>query len=200
MSWLGRTAERLARPDAFQLLLLTLALLAGVVAIYWPLAGGANETWYVLTQVRAGALALLALGFGTAAPRAARAEAAATARALVVVALLTSPLEVAAHAATLPSTPLAWPLALAPIDTLAFFGVGAVLGATFRFLRAVALLPLAVPALLVGTAVLDARLGLPLTNPVTASLRPSLEHALLGAALALATAAWLARRPAGDAS
>lgn len=196
MTTLHAASERLSRPDLFQLLLLVLAVLATTLLVAWPPPGSPNESWYALTQVRAALLALLALGFGALPLPPGRPERRATALALVAVALLSSPLEVAAHAATQPATPLAWPLLLAPLDTLAFYGLGVGLGALLRVLRLGLLLPLAVPALLVGLAVLDTALGRTLANPVRAAARGSLPHAVLAGLVAVALTAWLAWPPA----
>ena len=71
--------------------------------------------------------------------------------------------------------------------------MGLALAATLRFLRLSVLLPLAVPALLVGFVFIDIGLGLSVTSPLAALSSVAPWHLGLMSALALATVAWLSR-------
>lgn len=190
--------RRLRRTDLAQVAALSFLVLGFVLVTRWPaLPGAANESWFALTQVRLALAALLGLGFGSAESGAAARGKLASVAALTVLTLCASPFDAAAHAGSAPATPLGWSMMLAPLETVAFYGLGVLLGEACAALRLRSLLPLLVPALLVALVLLDVRLGLTLLNPLTAGLRPAPAHGALvlgGAAATLAALAWRARR------
>lgn len=201
MKPLAALTERLARTDMLQLLALLFGLLLVIGTVAWP-SGGArvNESWYSLAPARNALLALAAAGFGAAitgvaaeqhGPHSWRpGQAALTLAALLVWALLTLPIEVASYAATYPAVGLGWSQLVTALTIPAYFGLGLLLGRLTALLRAVWLLPLLVPAVMVGLGWLDLRLDRTLFNPWTAVLAPS-PYALVAGAATLLTAATL---------
>ena len=185
--------ERFRDADLSQLgtLFFTAVLFSFFVA--WPTRHEANNSYFAVSQVRLVGLALLALGYGAHSVKRERTWQRGTLGALVSLALLSSPLEVASHALSFPGVPLAYSLSLALIDTVALFGLGLSLAAALHFLRLNALLPLAVPALLVGFVFVDITLGFSVASPLGALSSVAPWHLGLMSALALATVAWLSR-------
>ncbi len=186
-------AERFRDSDLVQLgtLFFTVVLLSFFFA--WPTRPAANNSYFAVSQVRLLSLALLALGYGAHVLKRERAYQRGTLGALTSLALLSSPLEVAGYALSFPELPLGYSLALAPLDTVALFGLGLALAASLHFLRLSVLLPLAVPALLVGFVFVDISLGVSVTSPLAALSGVAPWHLGLMSALALATVAWLSR-------
>lgn len=188
MTALRPLAERLRRGDMLQVLALFLASLVFVLATRWPgSATGANETWFELAQVRLTLLALVALAFGTAASPAPRGERAVTLAGVATFALVTVPFDVVTYAASFPNVPLAWSLALPFAEVIAYFGIGLALGRATTLLRARALLPVLVPAVLGAAIYLDVRLRLNLLNPLVAAVHVSAAHAVTVGGLAAVT-------------
>jgi hypothetical protein len=180
--------ERLKRTDMVQFLTLFFAVLIFVILTRWPTQKNVpNETWFALAQTRITVLALLALGYGSVYSLFSRKERLLTCLALVSFVLLSLPFDVATFAASFPATPIWWSVLLPLIDTVAFFGAGLLLGSVLSLLRLRALLPLAVPGLLVGFIALDLRLRENMLNPLTASIHPSAPHLLIMSVIALAT-------------
>lgn len=65
MSALATVADRLARSDMAQILLLFMAILVMVLGFGWPAGGSfANESWFSLAPARNAFLAVAAAGFG----------------------------------------------------------------------------------------------------------------------------------------
>lgn len=176
-----------------QVLALFLAAELFVLAVRWPTAGGSNEAWFGLAQARMVLLSLAALGYGAAESGASTGTRRATAGALLMMVGLSAPFDVASYAASFPAVPWWWSSLLPFPATLAYFGVGLVLGRAASWARLGALLPLLVPGLLVAGIWADVRLGVDVFNPLTASLHVSVVHGVAMAALAAATAAGLAR-------
>jgi len=195
---LGPVADRLRSADMLQVLALFLAAQLFVVAVRWPGAGGSNEVWFALAQTRMTLLALTALGYGTAESGRAAGSRRATGGALLMFVGLSVPIDVATYAASYPAVPLWWTSGLPFLETLAYYGVGLVLGRIAAWARLGALLPLLVPAVLVAGIWVDVRLGVDVFNPLTASLRVSPVHGAAMAALAVATAVALGRRAPAD--
>jgi hypothetical protein len=197
---------RLRASDVTQIATLVMAALVVALALAWPSAPGAsNEAWYGFAQARGVIVALLAMGFGaTAASERAR-RGVASGLVVVLIALLTVPLEIAAYAATYPATPLWWSAVGVTLAPAAYFAIGVGLGAVATRARLRLFLPLLVPALLIGLVVLDVRLGGTVFNPLTAPLEVSGTYVLVSSLLALAAVAWAVGRwrgstPADDAA
>lgn len=184
-AWRERLEERMRAGDSVQVS--TLLLAAAVIALVtaWPSPGQTtNESWYTFAQVRSVLVALLALGYGASAATETPARALATAAMVMIVALTLIPLEIAAYAASYPATPLWWPLATVPLAAAGYLVMGIALGRVVRFLRVGVLLPLLVPALVVGLVALDVRFGWTTFNPLTAALEVAPRFAVSMGALA----------------
>jgi len=181
---LERVSQRLRRTDMVQLLTLLFTLMIFVLLTRWPSQGGRNDAWFGVTQARIMVLALLALGYGSVSSRQHREEQLDTAGAILVFSFLSIPFDVAAYAASFPATPLWWPLLLSPIDSLAFFGLGLLLGKLLTKLRLQTLLPVAIPGLLIAFIALDVRFGMTLLNPMTASVVLTYKHLAIMAIIA----------------
>lgn len=189
MTLLQAVSTRLTRSDMLQLSVLFFAVLLVSSVTAWPTRPNeANDSWFALSQARLGALSLLALGFGAVQSGFAKAEQGVTVLSLLALALLSTPLEVASYALSFPSQPLWYSLMLALLDSLALFGLGILLGKLLALIRLRALLPLAVPALLVGLVAADIWLGVALVSPLAAAdaLAP-LHLGAMGAAALLTT-------------
>ncbi|MEJ2287403.1 MAG: hypothetical protein P8Y02_01960 [Deinococcales bacterium] len=197
---LAAAAERLRGPDMLQVLALFLAALLFVVAVRWPGAGGSNEAWFTLAQMRMVLLALAALGYGAAESGHGPASRRATAGALVMFVVLSAPFDIATYAASYPAAPLWWAVGLPFPATLAYFGLGLGLGRLATWARLGALLPLLVPAVLIVGIWVDVRLGVSVFNPLTAPLSVSVVDGVVMTAMAAATVAWLGRARSGGRS
>jgi len=199
----SHVSERLRTGDLPQVGLLLLAALVAVLGLVWPArAGLPNEAWYAVAQSRAVLLTLLALGYGMGLALEGPRRAAATAAAVLVVAISTLPLELVAHAGSAPATPAWWAWLVTPVATAGQLAIGGGIGVVVRRLRLVALAPLLVPAWVVGAVVADVRLGVRLLNPLVAALDVSAGYlAVHGACalLGLLVGAWAARRGWGAA-
>jgi hypothetical protein len=190
---------RLRANDVTQVATLVMAALVVALALAWPSAPGAsNEAWYGFAQARGVIVALLAMGFGaTAASERAR-RGVASGLVVVLIALLTVPLEIAAYAATYPATPLWWSVVGVTLAPAAYFALGVGLGAVATRARLRLFVPLLVPALLIGFVVLDVRIGGTVFNPLTAPLEVSGTFVLVSSLLTLAGVAWAVRRWRGS--
>jgi hypothetical protein len=193
--------RRLQRNDMVQIFTLCMAALVFVLTSRWPTVGApSNEAWFALAQARLVLLALLALGYGGSYASRPGRQRAITGLAVLSFTLLTVPLDLIAYSGSYPATPLWWTLVLPPIDTVAFFGIGLALGTTLRLIRLSALLPVAVPGLIVAFIGLDVRLGVNLINPMTSSVTVAPYHLALMSVLALTTAVLLLRSYVRDRS
>lgn len=216
MSALDAIAGRLRRSDMIQVLAVGLLALAFVVAVRWPTGSAeVNEVWFVMAPARAVLLAVASLVFGalwgigggadepvrpdgTPVPSSLEpAEGRATLGALLVVALLTWPFEIAGHAASYPDANFALS-ALAPFLVVgAFFAIGAWVGAGARRSGLLFLAPLASIAV-VGAAIwFESVSGVNLINPARGVLEGSASFLTVGGALTLSLAPLLLRRSAG---
>ena len=203
MSAVTAVAERLARSDMAQILLLFMAILVMVLGFGWPAGGSfANESWFSLAPARNAFLAMAAAGFGASQglvglvayqgpPRSAHqwlTEARATLLALLVWVLLTLPFEFISHAASFPAMSPWYSLLVTVITVPAYFGLGMVLRKLCLVARAAWALPVAVPAVVLALAWLDLRFDVSLFNPWTAALAPSPFPFVMGAVGLLAVA------------
>lgn len=192
------TADRLRTGDLPQVGLLVLAGMVTALALAWPARPGLpNESWYAVAQTRGVLLALLAIGYGMGLPLEGGWRALGTVVGVLVVALSTLPIEMAALAASVPAVPVWWPWLLTPVAVGGQLAFGALLGVVVRRLRLVVLAPLLVPAAVAGAVALDVGVGVNLLNPLLAALRPApgyLAVHLAAALLGLAVAALVARR------
>lgn len=186
-------AERFRGSDLVQLATLFFTIVLFSFFVSWPTRPAANNAYFAVSQLRLLGLSLLALGYGAHVLGQDRKLQRSTLGALLSLALLSSPLEVAAYTLSFPELPLVYSLGLGFLDPTALFGVGLVLAALLRFLRLSILLPLAVPALLVGFVFIDISLGVGLTSPLAALSGVAPLHLTLMSALAVATLGWLAR-------
>ncbi len=106
MSFLEQFERRLGRSDMIQLLTLFLVVLAFMTLARWanPLSR-VNEAWFSVSQTRVILLALIALGYGGAYALRPRPAQRSTGLAVLMFALVSTPFEVAAYAASYPSVP-----------------------------------------------------------------------------------------------
>ena len=192
MTLLQKVSARLTRSDLLQLSVLFFAVLLVSSVTAWPTRPNeANDSWFILSQMRLGGLALLALSFGAVESRLSKSEQGMTVLALLVLALVTAPLEVASYALSFPPSPLWYSLTLACLDSLALFGLGLLLGKALALIHLRALLPLVVPAALVGLVAADIWLGVALVSPLAASNALAPFHLGAMGAVALATVFYL---------
>jgi hypothetical protein len=159
--------ERLTRSDFVQIATLFFALLVFVLLATWPSGERANNSWFILTQARMVALAFLALAYGAGSSNKPRAEQRNTALALLVLVILSLPLELAGYAASYPTTPMLWSFGLTLLDTLALFGLGLALGFLLTLIRLRGFISIAVIGALVGLFSVDQLLNFNLFNPLT---------------------------------
>lgn len=159
--------ERLTRSDFIQIATLFFAVLLFVLLATWPSGERANNSWFILTQARMVALAFLALAFGAGTSNKGGLEQRSTLVALLVLVLLSLPLEVASYAASYPTTPLVWSFGLTLLDTLALFGVGLLVGFVLTKIRLRGFISIAVIAVLVGLFSVDQLLHVNIFNPLT---------------------------------
>jgi hypothetical protein len=178
-------SERLRTGDLPQVGLLGLVVVAIALVASWPARPGLpHEGWYAVAQTRSVVVALLALGYGSVLFLQTAARMAATALAVLVVAVSTLPFELAAHAASAPATPVWWVLVATPIAVAGQLTLGAAIGTLARRLRMGSLLFAIVPAAVAGAVAFDVRVGFTLLNPLTAALQVApgflVAHAALG--------------------
>jgi hypothetical protein len=186
--------ERLTRSDFVQFATLFFAVLLFVLLSTWPSAERANNSWFVLTQARMVALAFLALSYGAGTSNKAGLEQRSTVLALLVLAALSLPLEIASYAASYPTTPLVWSFGLTLLDTLALFGLGLALGYLLGLLRLRGFLSIAVIGVLVGLFSVDQFLNVNVFNPLTTLHTVSPLHLGAMAVIAILTAWHLVRK------
>lgn len=189
---LQQISERFARSDMLQLSTLFMAVLMVAFVISWPSSNRvANDSWYAVIQARMVALSLLALGYGASQRKSPDSAALGC---LVVLAVLSLPVEIASYLVSFPSSNLVYSVALICVNTVAMFGIGYVVGAFLHALRLSFLVPLAIPALFVGLVVLDLRLGFTVFNPLTALTSISPWHLGVMTSIAVLTLAALTIR------
>lgn len=180
--------RRLVQSDLVQLLTLFFVIVLFVLGTRWAgIDSLANDSWYGVAPTRLVCIALLALGYGAAFSGRPRVHRVAAAGTLVLAAVLTFPFELAAYAASHPPIPLWWGFVVPVLDGLAYFGLGIAIGRASTWLRLRSILPLTVPAVLVGLIWFDVRLGAGLLNPLTTATVMASAHLVLAAAAAVTT-------------
>ncbi len=183
---------RLRSSDMAQVGLLSLAVVGAALVIAWPARTGiAHEGWYAVAQTRSVVVALLALGYGTTLPHQPTLRAWGTALAVVIVALSALPLELLAHSASVPATPVWWSWVMTPVAVAGQLTLGAVIGTMARWLRLGSLVVVLVPAAIAGAVALDIRLGVTTFNPLTAALQVAPAYLAVHLALGLVGVALL---------
>jgi hypothetical protein len=191
---LKQISERFSRSDMLQLSTLFMAVLMVAFVISWPTSNRvANDSWYAVIQARMVTLSLMALGYGASQRKLADGAALGC---LVVLAILSIPVEIASFLVSFPSSNLLYSAALICVNTVAMFGIGYLVGAFLHALRLSFLVPLAIPALFVGMVILDLRLGFTVFNPLTALTSTSFWHlGLMSGVAVLTLAGLLIKRP-----
>jgi hypothetical protein len=159
--------ERLTRSDFVQVMTLFFVVLLFVLLATWPSGERANNSWFILTQARMVALAFLALAFGAGTSNKSGLEQRSTLLSLLVVVLLSLPLEIASYAASYPTTPFIWSFGLTLLDTLALFGVGLLVGYALTKIRLRGFISIAVIGVMVGLFSIDQLLKVNMFNPLT---------------------------------
>lgn len=195
----GAVRRACADPETVQGALLVFVLLAVGLWALWPQnPEAANQSWYGLAALRAGALAAWAVLAGARDGGRSGRVPLPTILAMLLVALLTSPIELAAHAASAPARSVVWSLLATPLLTVVAYGIGAAVSRLALRARVPALVPLLVPAAVAGILYLDVRLGTTWLAPWLLPGTPSSGGAVplaVGAALVI-LAAWRAWRRA----
>ncbi|MFN2322731.1 MAG: hypothetical protein ABR510_07205 [Trueperaceae bacterium] len=193
-AWRG-VSERLRTGDLPQIAFLALTAVAVALVASWPARPGLpHEGWYAVAQTRSVVVALIALGYGTVLFLEQPRHAAATAFAVLVVAVSTLPLELAAHGASAPATPVWWALVATPVAVAGQLTLGAMIGSLARLLRLDSLLFLIVPAAVAGAVAFDIRVGATILNPLTAALQVAPGYLIAHAVLAVLGLLLWARR------
>lgn len=192
MNVLLEAEGRLRSSDMAQVGLLSLAVVGAALVIAWPARTGiAHEGWYAVAQTRSVVVALLALGYGTTLPWQSARHAWGTSLAVLVVALSALPLELIAHSASVPATPVWWAWSMTPAAVAGQLTIGAVVGTLARWLRLGSLTFVLVPAVIAGAVTLDVRLGVTAFNPLTAALQVAPVYLAVHVVLGLVGAALL---------
>jgi hypothetical protein len=179
--------ERLIRSDFVQIATLYFALLLFVLLATWPSVERPNNSWFILTQARMIALTFLALSYGAGSSNKGVSEQRSTVLALVLLAALSLPLEVASYAASYPTLSLFWSFGITLLDTLALFGLGLALGQVLTYLRLRGFMSIVVVAVLVGLLSIDQLLAFNLFNPLIAVHSVSPLHLGVMAVIAILT-------------
>lgn len=180
--------RRLVQPDYVQLLALYLGIVLFVIATRWVgVDARVNDAWFGVAPARLIGVALLGLGYGSAFSERPRVHQVAALGSVVLAALLSFPLELATYAAGHPSVPLWWGVVVPTVDSVAYFGLGLVIGRISTWTRLRSILPLTVPALLVGVTWLDIHLRIAVLNPLTSATTVAPWHLALATAGAAAT-------------
>lgn len=176
---------RFKESDWMQLSLSFFSVLVITLSISFPSTRVlANDTFFSIAQVRLVCLIVIALTYGTLQVKASLKRQRLTFAALLVLALVSIPFEVAGYTMSFPDLPLYWTLLITTIDTLAFYVIGHGLGRVLILLRLYVLLPLAIPSLLVLFVAVDVFIARNLLSPLVAVTAISLPHLFLMTALA----------------
>ena len=186
-------SNRLVRSDFIQLSSLFFIIMVFGLMTSWPQGNEENRSWFILVQTRIICMTLLGLGYGTQTLKLSKTEQRTTLLALLILGVLSIPLEVACYAASFPGTPLWWSLGITLLDTIAFFGMGLGLSKMFHLLRLQALLPVVNMVLLVLFITFDFGIKTVIVNPLLAVTLLSPFHFAAMLVLASLTAFWLLR-------
>ena len=186
-------SNRLVRSDFIQLSSLFFIIMVFGLMTSWPQGNEENRSWFILVQTRIICMTLLGLGYGTQTLKLSKTEQRTTLLALLMLGVLSIPLEVACYAASFPGTPLWWSLGITLLDTIAFFGMGLGLSKMFHLLRLQALLPVVNMVLLVLFITFDFGIKTVIVNPLLAVTLLSPFHFAAMLVLASLTAFWLLR-------
>lgn len=179
--------ERLTRSDFMQVMTLFFAVLLFVLLATWPSGERANNSWFVLTQGRMVILAFLSLAYGAGVSNKSGLEQRSTLLALLVLVLLSVPLEVASYAASYPTTPFIWSFGLTLLDTLALFGIGLLVGSLLTRIHLRGFISIVVIAVLVGLFSIDQLFHVNIFNPLTTLHTVSFFHLAAMAIIAMLT-------------
>ncbi|MGL4609554.1 MAG: hypothetical protein ACRCYY_07690 [Trueperaceae bacterium] len=186
--------ERLTRSDFVQITILFFALLVFVLVTTWPNTDRANNSWFIFTQARMIALTFLALAYGAGTSNKGRLEQRTTLSCLLILAVLSFPLELASYAASYPSTPVAWSFGITLLDTVALFGIGLAIGHVLSYAHARSFISIAVVLVIVGLFSIDQLLNVNVFNPLTTLHTVSPFHLAAMSVLAMVTTWTLVRR------
>lgn len=213
MTVLDAIAGRLRRSDMIQALAVGLLALAFVIAVRWPTSPAeVNEVWFVMAPVRSVLLAVAAVVFGalwgigggpndpvrpdgTPTPGPLNpAEGRATLGALLCVALLTWPFEIAGQAASYPDVAFARSALIPFLIVGGFFALGAWVGAGARRSGLLFLAPMVTMGIVGLSIWLESVSGINLLNPVRGVMEGGTAFLAMNAVLALSLAPLLLRR------
>ena len=180
MSFITSLNQRFRQPDLIQVALLFFTIIFVAFLVSWPSnSSQPNDSFFAVSQTRLISLLLISLGFGSAFSIKPFRQQQLTGAAVIGLSIFSMPFEVAAYGMSFPSLPLYWSLLVSFIDTIAFFGLGVLLGQILTWTRLRFLLPLMVPSIIAGLIALDILLQYALFNPLTALTNVSLPHLFL---------------------
>jgi len=195
MTFFADLNERFSQADFIQVSLLFFTILFFAFLITWPSNSHVEtNSFFAISQLRLMGNILIALSFASVFSLQSMHKRRVTAFAVLALCIFTIPFEVAPYAMSFPPLPLYWSILVTLIDTLAFMGIGFLLGHTLSFLRLRFLLPLAVPALLVACVALDILIQFAIFNPLSAITAQNWPHLILMSIIAILTLLYLAPR------
>lgn len=189
-------SERLKRLDILQLAIALFAVLIGTIIFTWPISvEKANNSYFAVSLVRVSFLALSAFFYGTYGADKARQKLRIDLMALIFLAIVTIPIEIASYALSLPQATIFWPILLTILDIFAFFGLGFILSQILDFLRVKLLASMFILGSFFGLFWLDIRMGEAIFSPISAV--PKLTYLHIVAMLVLASyTIWKLRKQA----
>ncbi len=188
MTTLQRLDRHLRTELVSQQLISVLLLLVIVLLVSWPLSSlHPNNTWFSLAASRRLLFGLLGAFWGLALVTAPGPRRIVTALTLLVLAVVTAPIEMLGFASSYPAASLTLSLVLGTAVPVGVFGLALVVGLLCLRLRARWLALLLLPALL-GLLVLgDAWLERPLLSPFTVTVAGTLPVVIAWSVMAALT-------------
>jgi len=172
-----RFSERLKRLDILQLAIALFALLIGTIIFTWPVsAAKANNSYFTVSLIRVSFLALSAFFYGTYGHDKPASELRIDLMALLFLALVSVPIEIAGYALSLPQSSVFWPIFLAFSDIYAFFGLGFILSQILDFLRVKLIASIFILGGFFALFWLDIKMTKAIFSPISAVSEPSYLH------------------------
>mgnify|MGYP001275462167 FL=1 len=188
MTTLQRLDRHLRTELVSQQLISVLLLLVIVLLVSWPLSSlHPNNTWFSLAASRRLLFGLLGAFWGLALVRAPGPKRVVTALALLVMAIVTAPIEMLGFASSYPAASLTLSLVLSAAVPVGVFGLALLVGLLCLRLRVRWFALLLLPALFGALLMMDSWLDRPLLNPFTVTVGGTLPVVIFWSVLATAT-------------
>ena len=186
MNFFSDFAQRLKSLDILEFAIILFALMIVTVVFTWPSDFyQVNNSFFSLSLIRISLLCLLALYYGSFSIDKTQREKRYDILAIVFLAIVTIPIEIAAYSLSVPTVPVYWTLVLAIIDSVAYFSVGLLVAQILHYLHLRFITILAVFGIFAAFVMLDINLGLALASPVHAISKPSISHLVVMLIVAL---------------